>query len=363
MRTFRRRFVAVLWVAALMELSMLAAPRPALAIGNPLLTAATAHPASAAPPQQSNPDDPTHKTVLDAFGHTRLFQLAEGKQTTSLHEMLQPAFWLDTIKELIVAAVSFIPRLLVSVLFLFVFWLIYRALRRVMLGAMAKAHVDNSIRDLLVTCLKWTVMGFGVVIACNQIGIPIVAMLTGVSILGLAVGFAAQETLANFIAGVVIFWDKPFRVGDWLTVEGTFARVMRITFRSCRLLDQDGEIVIFPNTNMLAKRVANHSAHPLSRISVTVPLLDAPIGPARRGLLATTIGDARVRHTPRPEVVLGECTKENTPVVLRFWIEDVSLEQSIAAEYREKAKAAVEEAAKAAAAAAAAVPATTLKAA
>jgi small conductance mechanosensitive channel len=349
MRIARRlsRSVSFAWLLCLAGVFLTVRPSAtaAAAAGNPLLSAPTGD----AGPAQADPTPAAgQKTVLDAFGHTRLFQLAEGKQTTSLHEMLQPAFWIDTIKELVIAAVSFVPRLLVSIGFLFVFWLIYRALRRVVVGAMAKAHVDNSIRDLLITCLKWTVMGFGGVIACNQIGIPIVAMLTGVSILGLAVGFAAQETLANFIAGVVIFWDKPFRVGDWLTVEDTFARVQRITFRSCRLLDEDGEVVIIPNTNMLAKRVINHSAHPLSRISVTVPLGNCPIAAARRSLLATVTGDGRIKHAPRPEVVLGECTKDNTPVVLRFWIDDVSLEQSIAAEYREKAKLAVDETARAA---------------
>jgi small conductance mechanosensitive channel len=340
MRIAAHRFLAV---AIVVVLSVTFAGR-AVAAGNPLLSAATASPSTAA----ATTDDPRQKTVLDAFGNTRLFQLAEGKQTTSLHEMLQPGFWIDTIKELVIAAVSFIPRLLVSIGFLFVFWLIFRALRRVVVGAMAKAKVDDSIRDLLVTCLKWTVMGFGVVIACNQVGIPIVAMLTGVSILGLAVGFAAQETLANFIAGVVIFWDKPFRVGDWLTVEDTFAQMQRITFRSCRLLDENGEVVIIPNTNMLAKRVVNHSAHPHSRVSVQIPLGNCPMHLARRAMLATVAGDSRVRPSPRPAVAMGECAKDCTMVLLQFWIDDVSLEQSIAAEYREKVKGAVDDTARAA---------------
>jgi small conductance mechanosensitive channel len=292
-------------------------------------------------PEVQSVDRP-HSSAFDAFGQTRLFQLAEGKKTTNLHEMLQPGFWVDTIKELVVAAVSFVPRLLVSVLFLFVFWMIYRTLRRVVLGAMVKAHVDPSIRDLMVTVLKWTVMGFGMVIACNQIGIPIVAMLTGVSILGLAVGFAAQETLANFIAGIVIFWDKPFKVGDWLTVEGTFGHVERITFRSCRLLTTGGEIAIFPNTFVLAHRVANHTAHPLSRISVSVPLGKASMDTARDRMLATTRGDRRVVSTPAPEVVITDCTEAVTTIALRFWISDPAQEQAMACEYRERVKRAVD---------------------
>jgi small-conductance mechanosensitive channel len=106
--------------------------------------------------------------------------------------------------------------------------------------------------------------------------------------------------------------------------------------------------VIIPNTNMLAKRVVNHSAHPLSRVSVQIPLGTCPMHLARRAMLATVVGDGRVRQSPHPAVAMGEVTKEFTMVVLRFWIDDVSLEQSIAAEYREKVKAAVDETARAA---------------
>src|SRR5437763_728101 len=56
---------------------------------------------TAAAPSQQN------LSVIDRFKHTRLFELAEGKKTTSLHEMLQPEFWIDTLKELVVAALTF----------------------------------------------------------------------------------------------------------------------------------------------------------------------------------------------------------------------------------------------------------------
>src|SRR6266542_5756672 len=135
---------------------------------------------------------------------------------------------------------------------------------------MTKANVDPSIRDMLSHLVKWTIMGFGIVIACNQIGIQIAALLTGVSIIGLAIGFAAQETLANFIAGIVIFWDKPFRVDDWIEMDGVFGQVQRVTFRSTRILNVDGEAIVFPNTHMLSGKLSNHSAHPLTRISVPI---------------------------------------------------------------------------------------------
>ena len=281
--------------------------------------------------------------ALDGFTHSRLFQLAEGKQTTNLHEMLRPDFWIDTIKELVIAAVGFIPRLMVSILFLFIFWLIYRFCRRVLLGAMHRANVDPSIRDMLVALTRWSIMGFGLMIACNQIGIPIVAMLTGVSILGLAVGFAAQETLANFIAGVVIFWDKPFKASDWLTIDDAYAQVQRITFRSCRLLDLEGQTIVFPNTFMLAHKVINHSTHPRSRLSIPIGIAyGESIDAARKALIATTVGDARIQSDPRPEVVVKKCADSSVELLLRFWIADDELERLMTFEYTEKAKLALD---------------------
>jgi small conductance mechanosensitive channel len=295
---------------------------------------------------QATPPTPGNSgNLIDAFGHTRLIQLAEGKQTATLHDMLQPAFWIDTIKELVVAAISFIPSLLGAILFLIIFWLVYRAVRRILNGAMQRANVDTSIRDMLVTLSKWIIMGFGVVIACNQVGIPIVAMLTGVSILGLAVGFAAQETLANFIAGIVIFWDKPFKVGDWVTVEGTFAQILRITFRSCRMLNLDGEVIILPNTSMLSNKLANHSTHPLSRINIAIGIsYNASITAARAALLKAVQGDHRIRTTPPPEVVVDKLADSSVNLLLRFWIDEEKLERKIHYEYNEMVKLALDEA-------------------
>src|SRR5205814_6283754 len=174
------------------------------------------------------------------------------------------------------------------------FYVIYRMIRRVAVGNMKKQEVDSSIRHLLAGLIKWFVMGFGVVIACNQLGIPIVAMLTGVSIIGLAVGFAAQETLANFIAGIVIFLDKPFKVGDWVEIDNTFGQVRRVSFRSTRILDLDGDVIVLPNTHMLSTKVANHTTNPLTRISVPIGIsYRASIDVAREVMLKLTKDDDR----------------------------------------------------------------------
>jgi small conductance mechanosensitive channel len=290
-----------------------------------------------------NTADADKETLGEVLGNTRVGQLFQGKKRVTLDDVKDPLFWIDTVKDLIVALLGFIPRLIVAVLFLVVFWLVYRATRKIVTASMGKAAVDPSIRDMLGHLLKWSIMGFGLVIACNQIGIQIAALLTGVSIIGLAVGFAAQETLANFIAGVVIFWDKPFKIGDWVEIDGTFGHVQRVTFRSTRLLDLNGEVIIFPNTHMLSSRLSNHSTHPETRVTVPIGIAyKESIDAARAALLATTVNDPRLLKDPAPTVVVAECADSSVNLLFRFWLLDEAEEKKIIFEYMEKAKKALD---------------------
>jgi small conductance mechanosensitive channel len=282
-------------------------------------------------------------TFYGAFRRTRVGELVEGKKRVTLDDVRDPLFWVDTLKDLALAVLAFIPRLIVAGLFLIFFWLIYRTLRRLITGALTTAGVDASIRDMLGHLLKWSIMGFGAVIACNQIGVQIAALLTGVSIIGLAVGFAAKETIENFIAGIVIFWDKPFKIGDQVEIEGTTGRIVRVTFRSTRILDGSGKMIVFPNTQMLSKKLSNNTAHPLTAVKVVIGIAyNASIDRARGALLTLVEGDKRICKDPEAAVTVVDCTPASVQLALAFWISDETLEGALKVEYLEKAKKALD---------------------
>ncbi len=304
---------------------------------NSALVQAPANPPAAPTTQKSTP------TLSEVLGKTRLGQLFEGNQTVTIQDVRNPLFWLDTIRDLALAIIGFIPRIVVAVLFVIFFWVVNRAVRKLVIASMKRAAVDPSIRDMLALMIKWAIMGFGLVIACNQIGIQIEALLTGVGVVGLAVGFAAQETIANFIAGIVIFWDKPFKMGDWLEVGETYGQVQRVTFRSTRILDNNGLMIIFPNTYMLSNRVSNHTTHPLTRLAIPIGIAyKESIDDARKAMLSTTQGDDRVSHQPAPQVVVANCSASSVDLLLRFWIRDESLEKALLFEYIERCKKALD---------------------
>jgi small conductance mechanosensitive channel len=287
--------------------------------------------------------DAQHESITEVFSKTRMGQLFEGKRKVTLDDVKNPVFWVDTIKDLVVAVIGFIPRVVVALMFLVFFWLIYRAIRKLVVGSMSKATVDPSIRDMLGWLIKWAIMGFGVVIACNQVGIQIAALLTGVSIIGLAVGFAAQETLANFIAGIVIFWDKPFKLGDWVQIDGELAQVQRVTFRSTRLHNLDNDVVVIPNTMMISQKFINKTTNAVTRASVPIGIAyKESIDAAREVLIGMCRNDPRIVRKPSPIVEVRACAASSVDLMLHFWIQEEAYEDAMQWEYLEKAKKALD---------------------
>jgi len=183
------------------------------------------------------------------------------------------------------------------------------------------------------------------IIAGNQIGLQIAALLTGVSIIGLAVAFAAQDTISNFISGIMIFWDKPFKVGDWIVVYGQMGQVKRITFRSTRLVNLDGDVVVFPNAKMLSETVINKTTNPITRCNIGVGIAyRESIENARNVLLKLVATDPRIEKSPEPEVVVKNLGPSSVDLMLHFWIREERYEDAMQYEYMERAKLALDEA-------------------
>ena len=124
------------------------------------------------------------------------------------------------------------------------------------------------VTAVVAVALAATIAGFGVVLA---------AFATLAGALALAVGFAAQDLIANFVAGVFIIQDEPFEVGDWIEWDGNAAVVREIQLRVTKLDTFDNELVTVPNSALVNTAVTNSLSNvssfvTRSWISRTTPL-------------------------------------------------------------------------------------------
>ncbi len=101
--------------------------------------------------------------------------------------------------------------------------------------------------------------------------IDLTAWLASAGILGLAVGFAAQETLGNLVAGIFILAEGPFKLGDYLTLQsGERGRVVDISLRTTRLMTVDDVEIIVPNQMLANEKVVNESGGPHERTRIHI---------------------------------------------------------------------------------------------
>ncbi|MBN1807484.1 MAG: mechanosensitive ion channel family protein [Planctomycetes bacterium] len=163
------------------------------------------------------------------------------------------------------------------------------------------------------------------VMLLDYYGVKITALLGAAGIASLAVAFAAQETLANIIAGVAIIADQPFRVGDRIELaDGRIGDVKDIGLRSTKILSFDSTLLIVPNSEIIKSPVVNHS-YPDSRVKIRHPLgvaYGTDIDKARKIIFDVLAGIDIVLNDPRPAVFFTDFGDSSLNLLVVFWIED-----------------------------------------
>lgn len=114
--------------------------------------------------------------------------------------------------------------------------------------------------------IKVLIWGLGIVVALNNAGYDVGALLAGIGIGGLALAMAAKDTLANIFGGVTVFTDKPFRVGDRIRLNGYDGIVEEVGLRSTRIRTSEGPMVIVPNIKFTDSVLENVSLEPSRRV-------------------------------------------------------------------------------------------------
>jgi small-conductance mechanosensitive channel len=121
--------------------------------------------------------------------------------------------------------------------------------------------------------IKMLLVGLGAYIFLLIWGINPTAWLASAGVIGIAVGFAAKDTLANLISGISIVADTPYKIGDYIVLDtGERGRVTNLGMRSTRLLTRDDVEVTVPNAVIANAKIVNESGGPWVKHRIRVPV-------------------------------------------------------------------------------------------
>ncbi len=133
--------------------------------------------------------------------------------------------------------------------------------------------LDDQLAPMATKILKVLVIILGVLICLQNFGVNVTSLLAGLGIGGLAIAFAAQQTVANLFGSVTIVADRPFQVGDWIKVgDGIEGIVEDIGFRSTRIRTLYNSLITVPNATIANEKIDNMTGRSLLRIRHTIGL-------------------------------------------------------------------------------------------
>ncbi|MCS3863135.1 small conductance mechanosensitive channel [Salinibacter ruber] len=219
-------------------------------------------------------------------------------------------------------------------------YIIYRALYLASERALDRSDsIEPGLQSLLLKTFRVASFFFIGTVVLDQLGVNVAVLVGGLGIAGIVAGFAARDSLENFIAGVTVLVDKPFQVGDYIEIGDQYGQVDEITLRSTRLRTVRNRTMVLPNTHMITQELMNHTKRNVLRIDVSFGIAYKEVpDEARAALLSLFEGDDRVLTEPAPSVVVTEMADSSVNMALRFYTRNPDQEVPLRWEYTEKVR-------------------------
>jgi small conductance mechanosensitive channel len=218
---------------------------------------------------------------------------------------------------------KYLFKLLIFVGILFAFRFAARIVRAGLEKALdpSKLSLSELARRMIVSTASNLIMIFGVLVALSQLGIRLGPLLAGLGVAGFIVGFALQDTLGNFAAGVMILLYRPYDTDDVVEVGGIFGKVDKMSLVSTSLLTFDNQLFVVPNSKIWGDVIKNVTAQDIRRVDMVFGISYNDDIPKAESILEDILqSHDKVLDTPEPMVRLHTLGESSVDFVVRPWV-------------------------------------------
>jgi len=245
------------------------------------------------------------------------------------------AYWLTLQYDLVIQAITGsmrgmlqglaarLPYLVAGLIVLVIFWILAKFIRWVFLSTTRKAPVDTQLRILISRLIGVVMYVIGIFTALSLVieSFDFGQVIAGLGFTSFVVGFATKDILSNFLSGILILWQRPFNIGDYLFVGANQGKVEHIGVRATMLRKDDGEAVLIPNGEMYSAALTIRGAGKLRRMTLKFTLgFDADLEHAKEIILSTLEKVEGVETDPKANVYVTEFTGDGAMLTVQFWI-------------------------------------------
>ena len=221
-------------------------------------------------------------------------------------------------------ALSAIPNLLAALLIFAVSYYAGVWLSRLLVRVLKRQNAEPGVSHLLSQILKWSIIALGFITALQRF-FNVTAFLTGLGIIGFTIGFALQNIMQNFISGVILLVQQPFKAGDEAKLSGFEGIVQKIGLRTTEMKLRNGLVAFLPNADVLAQPIINYTRASHFRVELPVSVsYDADLEDVRAFILDAVKTIPGYVDVPAPQVLSHTFGVSSVDLIVQFWISNTA---------------------------------------
>jgi len=232
--------------------------------------------------------------------------------------------WGQTLWNLLIeSGPGLVFKLILFFIIVFVFLKLAELVQKLTQTALENSHIELSrlLNRMVISIARNTVIVVGVLIALSQVGISLGPLLAGLGVVGFVVGFALQDTLSNFAAGLLILIYRPFDVEDIIDAGGVTGTVSHMSLVNTTILTFDNQTIVVPNNKIWGDVIKNVTAQTIRRVDLVFGIAYTDDIVKTESILHEIVSSHKsVLNDPETMIRLHELGESSVNFIVRPWV-------------------------------------------
>lgn len=226
---------------------------------------------------------------------------------------------LSSLEEISLAGLT-LSKVISAVILLVICLVAVKLILKIVDKLILRTEIERTLYTFLRTIIKVVLLFVVVVIVAGSLGIPVTSLIALLSVFGLAVSLAVQNSLSNVAGGIQLLTSKPFMVGDYVEAGGISGTVAEIGIFYTKIHSGDNKLIQVPNSQISAEKIVNYTAEPQRRVDLCFTAsYDAPVEKVKEAIQNVVGAHPLVMFTPEPFVRVSGYGESAIEYTVRVW--------------------------------------------
>lgn len=227
----------------------------------------------------------------------------------------------DFFQNLLESFLHAVPTILFAALVLLVGLVVCRFTLKILSKGLDRTRLDITVTNFTKQCCRIVLYVLLVTVVLSVLGIPATSIITVIGTAGVAIGLALQDSLSNVAGGILLMINKPFKIGDYITVGDVSGTVKQIAILYTRLDSSTNQAIFIPNGQVSNAVVVNNNGNETRRVDMTFQIsYDDDFEKAREIICELLSRNEKVMKSPAPLVRMLEHGTNAIVIAVRPWV-------------------------------------------